>query len=956
MNFKRLLIIPLLLVCLSFFAQTTYQLPVQGQISGDYGVLSGVKIEVFQGSALMKTYVTDAGGNYSFDLPLNSEYMIVVSKEGMASKKFSVSTRGVPAERATNKFSIIDADIGLYEKIEGVDYSVLNQPLNKYVYNPAIENFEFDKAYLQQMLGSLEQLKAQIEAAIKKKKELEANYQAAMKAGDKAFNKKDWNAAKAAYTEASSLKPKEQYPKDQIANINKIIADQEALNKKNEEAAKKAAEEAAKKKAEDELNAKYLAAVKKGDDAFAKKDWPSAKAGYNEALGIKSMEMYPKMQLAEIEKILAADAAAKAKAEAEAKGKAELEAKYAAAIKKGDDGFAKKDWINAKAAYNEALALKSTEVYPKNQLAAIDKAIADEAAAKAKAEADAKGKAELEAKYAAAIKKGDDGFAKKDWVNAKAGYNEALGIKANESYPKNQLAAIDKAIADEAAAKAKAEADAKAKAELEAKYLAAIKKGDEGFAKKDFVNARAAYTEALGIKPGEKYPTDQIAAIDKTLGAEAAAKAKAEAEAKAKAELEAKYTAAIKKGDEGFAKKDWANAKAAYTEALGLKPTEVYPKNQIAAIDKALGEDAAAKAKAEAEAKAKAELEAKYLAAVKKGDDNFAKKDWTNARVGYNEALAIKPAEIYPKNQLAAIDKAIADEKANMNAAAKAKAEAELNEKYLAAVKKGDDNFAKKDWVNSKAGYNEALGIKPTEKYPKDQLAAIDKAIADEAAAKAKAAAEGKSKAELEAKYLAAVKKGDDAFGKKDWLNAKAAYNEALVYKSGEQYPKDKIAEIDKIMAEATAVKTNTVAATKTVATSGGNEMEKKYQDAIKRGDDDFTHKRYKEAKADFEEALTYKGGDSYARDKLIDIEKLMKSDVNTAAVDARIKALLEKYPPGVTEEMINGPGVVIVQRVVVKDNYAWVYQKKIFNWGGIAYFRDNSPITELIFEHETKP
>ena len=44
-------------------------------------------------------------------------------------------------------------------------------------------------------------------------------------------------------------------------------------------------------------------------------------------------------------------------------------------------------------------------------------------------------------------------------------------------------------------------------------------------------------------------------------------------------------TDAIKKGDEGFAKKDWANAKSAYTEALALKGTEVYPKNQIAAID-----------------------------------------------------------------------------------------------------------------------------------------------------------------------------------------------------------------------------------------------------------------------------------------------------------------------------------------------------------------------------------
>jgi hypothetical protein len=34
----------------------------------------------------------------------------------------------------------------------------------------------------------------------------------------------------------------------------------------------------------------------------------------------------------------------------------------------------------------------------------------------------------------------------------------------------------------------------------------------------------------------------------------------------------------------------------------------------------------------------------------------------------------------------------------------------------------------------------------------------------------------------------------------------------------------------------------------------------------------------------------------------------------------------------------------------------AWVYQKKIFSWGGVSFFRDSTPITELIFEQETKP
>jgi hypothetical protein len=415
----------------------------------------------------------------------------------------------------------------------------------------------------------------------------------------------------------------------------------------------------------------------------------------------------------------------------------------------------------------------------------------------------------------------------------------------------------------------------------------------------------------------------------------------AAAKAKAEAEVNAKYNAAIKKGDDAFAKKDWTTARTGYNEALGIKPGEKYPTDKLAAIDKAI-EDEKNKMDAAAKAKAEAEVNAKYNAAIKKGDDAFAKKDWTTARTGYNEALGIKPGEKYPTDKLAAIDKAIEDEKGKMDAAAKAKAEAELNAKYATAIKKGDEAFKKKDWTNSRAGYNEALGIKAGEKYPSDQLAAIDKAIEDEKN-KMDAASKTKAEAELNAKYNAAIKKGDDAFKKKDWSTAKGGYTEALSLKSTEAYPKDQIAAIDKAIADA-----------KAKANDNNNEVQ--YKAAITRGDNNVKNKNYKDAVAAYTDALTYKPNDPIAKSKLADAQKnLSGDDAGTTTVKKEVNPLTLKYPQGVTEETQTAPGVYIVRRIVVHGEEAWVYTMKKFSWGGVVYYKDDVAITENIWFSETR-
>ncbi len=292
------------------------------------------------------------------------------------------------------------------------------------------------------------------------------------------------------------------------------------------------------------------------------------------------------------------------------------------------------------------------------------------------------------------------------------------------------------------------------------------------------------------------------------------------------------------------------------------------------------------------------ELEANYTASIKAGDKAFQKKDWAMAKAGYNQALTYKPAELYPKEQLAQIEIILKDQ-----AALNKKSESDKAEAARLAKEKADKELA-------------------------------DKLSKEEAAKKAEAARLAKEKADKE---LA------------DKLSKEEAANKAEAARLAKEKAADKLAK------EEAAKK---AAADKAKATTNPIDLTiDKYKKAKEKADILFSEKKYPQSKIAYEEALIAKAGDPYAKGRLAEIEKLLKSDIATAAsIDSKQRELLSKYSPGITEEKIVSKGVVILQRVLVKDSSVYIYQKKTFNWGGVSYFRDAKPITKSTFEQETKP
>ncbi len=806
--------------------------------------LDGITVTVFKNGAKLAEVVTSASGKYEFNLDYGSDFKLVYSKPGMVSKNISIDTKNIPEEERVGGHGM-NVEMTLFQELPGIDFTILQQPIGKAKFDPTSKEVTWDLQYTDQVRSEIARLMKEYDDKKKREAGAAADYDKLMAQGDASMSAAEYGKAIEHFTGALAVKAGDAKA---TAKLSDAKMKQDELN-------------ASKKEAE-----QYAAFIKEADGLFAKKDYANAMTKYKAASDVKEQETYPKGKMKECQAFI--DDLAK-KAEEEKKAR-ELEEKYKAAIASADASMKGEKYEDARTKYTEASGLKPEEKYPKDQLAAIAKKLEELAK---KAEEDKK-KKELDAQYQALITAADAAFKAANYDQAKNKYTEALGLKAEEKYPKDQLAAIDKKL-DELAKQA--EADRKKK-ELDDAYNAAIAKADGAFRGKKWDEAKAGYNEALGLKSGEKYPKDQLAAIDKAIADEA----KLAEEARKKKELDDAYNAAIAAADASFQSKSWEPARTSYNEALKLKTGERYPKDQLAAIDKAIA-DAAREAE---EAKKKKELDDKYNALVAAADGLFKDQKLENAKTKFQEAAGVKPAEAYPKEKIAQIDALLAD------AARKAEDERkqkELNDRYNALIAKADKSFDGEKFADALNDYKDALQLKPNEQHPKDRIADINGRM--DAAAKAKAEADrlAREKADLEKRYTDLITAADRAFGAKDYAGAKSSYTDALSVRPGEKHPTDRIAQIDKILAdlaaqaEADRLKAERDAAEKArlaeeerKRNESAAQIEARYRDAISKGDIAFSGEKFDEARERYTEALTIKAGEKYPKDQLEAIEKLL--------------------------------------------------------------------------------
>jgi len=381
-------------------------------------------------------------------------------------------------------------------------------------------------------------------------------------------------------------------------------------------------------------------------------------------------------------------------------------------------------------------------------------------------------------------------------------------------------------------------------------YAEMVDKADDYFGKQDYLNAKSSYQLAIDIKPDDPSARDKlsktmkllrsqkaqnilfdvaVAAADKLFDAGKYEKAKVEyanasmimpeasyprekinAIIKIQVDLQVReelYRNAITAGDRFYMAKSYHRALQEFQNALKQKPDEPYPQEKVSELTQILQELAA--------------LEEAYKQAIAAADQLFAEVRYADARTGYQDALKLKPKESYPVSKIREIDQILAQI-------------TKVDADYDHFLNLADSLYIGKNFIRARQNYQLALQVKPNEPYPKAMITKTEAGVGEQQA----------NELAMEDAYRSALATADRLFGEKAYAGAKLEYMNALEIKPEEAYPRQKISEIDELVA---------------VMLAQQKKIDEQYDRILANADRMFTDNLYCQAKQQYQSALELK-------------------------------------------------------------------------------------------------
>jgi hypothetical protein len=339
--------------------------------------------------------------------------------------------------------------------------------------------------------------------------------------------------------------------------------------------------------------------------------------------------------------------------------------------------------------------------------------------------------------YATAMSQARGAFERKDYADAVAKADVALGLKPGDS----------EATKMKVAARAQIEAAMTAEQQRQQRYEAAMSDGQLALDRKNYAEAMTKADIALSLKPNDS----------------AAAKLKATAQSQndsalaAAREVQQRYDTAMSEGRAALERKDYKQAIANADAALGAKADDA----------------GATKLKADAKALLDAELVAaqqrqqRYDAAMAEARTALRKEDY---------AVAISKADVALVNKPGDADAQALKADAGKKRDAAVAAEQQRQQQYATAMKEGRAALAQKNYTDAIAKADLALTIRPDD--PEATSLKADAGKQQEGAI-----AEAKRQQE---QYDAAMQAGLAAFNGGEYARAAKRATEALALKTGD--------------------------------------------------------------------------------------------------------------------------------------------------------------------------
>ncbi len=892
-------------------------LEVTGVAEHNRQPMSGVIINLYEGNNKVDSKTTGSSGHFSFILDFNKYYSIEFTKSGFVSKRIDFDTE-VPEDIKTAYVS--EFAMSIVKTCEGVDVSAFSDPVDKISFNKRSKEFESDKSYMNRQRMRFQDVYFDLEECYIKK------YEDLIDEADRLTKQDKFDEAAKKYNEAMTLQPDNRYPRDQIEKISERA-------EKNEE--------------NDRM---YDKAIAEGDALLAQERLDEAKQQYERALNLKPGEGYPR------EKIKSIDTQQSNKQRQNS-----LNNQYNSLIARANDAFTAKKYSEAKTIYHEALTLQPSSAIAKGRVQELDALIAREQQQQAKQE-------EQDRAYNQTVQKAEALLAKKQYEAAKETFNKALSMRPEAAKPLQKIDQIDEMIAEQKRAEQQARQE-----ELEREFNAALAMADGHYKNKNYTDALDSYKKALSLKPSDTYTKQRIDRVNGLIAAQQAEKERelaareaekqreiAEREAEEQREMaamEAKeqqrkeqgYNNAVANAQSLFNTKQYVNAKNSYEEALTYKPGDPVATSKIREIELLIKEKKEQQGAEQAKNK-------QYNEMIANADNMFNERNYTAAKQAYESALRIKPGEVHPQNRISEIERLVADQQRKLDRQQK------MENDYKAAVSKADGLFRMKEYEEALTEYNNALAIKPGEQYPSGKISEIKQLLKSQQ----EALAEARQKKE---NYRKLIVQADQLFDRKDYEQAKSYYNQALAYQPGESYPKQQIAEIDGLLAQAEKQKQEQLA------------VQREYETTIAAADNAFDKADYKTAKSGYQDALNIKAGEAYPRQRIKQIDEItsllakQQNTQQTRQPAARNKAASSKlvelefkndderdryldklkkdYPDGVTLEIYKEEFRTIRRYIVIRDNVANEFREVKYSWG-TEHFQNGKLVNSQFFKQQT--